>query len=52
MCFMSGCKISIKKIQKVCGCTADGIVGPKTLKALNNANSKAVFDRLWKMREK
>ena len=51
MVWMSGLTTAIKKIQKACGCTADGIVGPKTLKALNNANSQAVFNRLWKMRE-
>lgn len=50
MVYMSGV-YAIKRIQKSLGCVADGIVGPKTLKALNNENSKAIFDRLWKMRE-
>ena len=51
MCWGSGAKTAIKKIQRCLGCDADGIVGPKTLAALNGENSKIIFQRLWTMRK-
>lgn len=37
----------IKNIQKILGVTADGIVGPKTLAAINNSNPSVLFERLY-----
>ncbi|MBR2772622.1 MAG: peptidoglycan domain protein [Bacteroidales bacterium] len=55
MCWGSGVVTSIKKIQSCLGITVDGIVGKKTLAALNGDNSvqyhKAVFEKLWEMRK-
>lgn len=42
--------IAIKKIQRVLGVTADGIVGKITLSAINNANQRELFGRLKEMR--
>lgn len=36
----------IKRPQKILGVTVDGIVGPKTLAAVNAADPKALFDKL------
>ena len=42
----------IKLPQKVLGVTQDGIVGEKTLSAINNyPNERELFDRLWSERE-
>lgn len=41
----------IKYPQKILGITADGIVGPKTLAAVNNANPDILFDSVYKARE-
>ena len=40
----------IKQIQRVCKVHTDGIVGPKTLAAINNANQRELFGRLWEHR--
>ena len=50
MCWGSGPITSIKKIQRTLGLKDDGIVGPKTLAALNADPHKEVFDKLWQMR--
>lgn len=54
MCWGSGSITAIKKIQSCLGLTVDGIVGAKTLAALNGDGSiqyhKQVFDKLWEMR--
>ena len=42
----------LKKVQQVAGVAADGIVGPKTLAAINNANQKELFTALWNRRKK
>lgn len=49
MLWMSGQITAIKKIQRTLGCTVDGIVGPKTLAALNK-DSEGNFAILWRMR--
>lgn len=41
----------IKQIQLVAGTTPDGIVGAKTLAAINNANQRQLFDKLWNKRK-
>ena len=41
----------IKIPQQVLGVTADGMVGPKTIAALNKCNEKEVFKKLWSARE-
>ena len=43
----------IKYPQQVLGVKVDGIVGPKTLAAINNyPNQKELFDKLWQRRKK
>lgn len=43
----------IKYPQKVLGVTDDGIVGPKTIAAINNyPNQKELFQKLWNRRKK
>ena len=42
----------IKYPQRVLGVTADGIVGPKTIAAINNyPNQKELFQKLWNRRK-
>ena len=41
----------IKKPQMLLGVAADGIVGPKTLAAVNSANPDDLFDSIYKARE-
>lgn len=50
MGFNSGVKNAIKRVQTALGCNADGIVGPKTLAALNATPSYEVFYKIWRMR--
>lgn len=52
MAFNSGVKNAIKRIQKCLGCSADGIIGPLTLRALNDENQQVVFNKIFEMREK
>lgn len=47
--WMSGFN-KIKIVQSLLGLKPDGIVGPKTLAALNNGNHKSVFDKIWQRR--
>jgi lysozyme family protein len=43
----------IKYPQQVLGVTADGVVGPKTISAINNyPNQKELFQKLWNRRKK
>lgn len=42
----------IKKVQEVAGVKPDGIVGVRTLAAINNANQRDLFTRLWNRRKK
>lgn len=46
----SGPKTSIRKVQACLGCKVDGIIGPKTLAALNAEPQEEVFNKIWKMR--
>jgi len=41
----------IKQIQLIAGTTPDGIVGAKTLAAINTANQRQLFDKLWNKRK-
>lgn len=50
MCWGSGAKTAIRKIQRCLGCEPDGIVGPKTLAALNAPNRAEIHAKLWEMR--
>lgn len=43
--------IAIKKIQTILGLNADGIVGEKTIAAINAADSSELFAKLWKCRK-
>lgn len=51
----SGTVTATKKVQACLGLTVDGVVGAKTLAALNGDGStqyhKAVFEKLWAMRK-
>lgn len=40
----------IKNVQRVVGVKQDGVVGPKTLAAVNNQDQRALFDRLMRER--
>ena len=42
----SGTKTSIKQVQRILNTTVDGVVGPKTLTAINSANPRELFDRI------
>lgn len=42
----------IKTIQKTCGAYPDGIVGPKTLEAINSQDPRVLFNKLWNRRKK
>lgn len=46
----SGTTNAIKRVQRLLGLTADGIVGPKTLAALNSGNPTLVFNNIWQVR--
>lgn len=46
----SGQGIGIKRVQNILGVTADGIVGPKTLNAINNADPKDLFTKVYNAR--
>lgn len=46
----SGQGIGIKRVQKILGITADGIVGPKTIAAVNSANSSDLFTKIYNAR--
>lgn len=48
--YNSGVKGAIRQVQKALGCVADGIIGPKTLAALNAENSEDVFQAIWTQR--
>lgn len=50
MCFMSGTITALKNVQKCLGCEPDGIIGNKTLAAINS-NPQKTFDMLFRMRE-
>lgn len=43
-------KHGITNVQRVLGVKQDGIVGPKTLSALNNSDRRALFDRIHRER--
>lgn len=47
----SGPKV-IKKVQKLLGVTADGVVGPKTLAAINGHSADALFGKIKETRTK
>lgn len=49
--YNSGVKTAIKNVQKYLGVVADGIIGPKTLGALNNIHPRTAFDSIKKLRE-
>lgn len=40
----------IKNIQKILGVVADGIVGPKTIAAINGANQELLFNKIYNAR--
>lgn len=46
----SGPTTAIKKVQAIVGTDADGIVGPKTLAAINSANQRQLFNKIKEAR--
>lgn len=48
----AGMKTSIKAVQRILGCTQDGIMGPITMGFINRANAKDLFDKLYAARKK
>lgn len=46
----SGPTIPVKALQQAMGTTADGIIGPSTLKAANQADASALYKRLYQSR--
>lgn len=49
--YNSGTKNVIRKVQQLIGVKDDGIIGPRTIAAINSANQKELFDRLKARRE-
>lgn len=49
-CVNSGA-VSIRKVQDLVGCKADGIVGPITLSLINTADARSLHERIWKARQ-
>lgn len=47
----SGAATAIKELQKIVGVTPDGIIGPKTLSAINKSNEQATIKNLLDVRE-
>ena len=50
--WMSGTTRVIKKVQKLLGVTADGIVGPKTLASINGHSEDSLFGKIKELRKK
>lgn len=50
MAWGSGSYWAIRKTQRAIGVKDDGIIGPKTLAALNAEPHEEVFDKIWNMR--
>lgn len=48
----SGSKTAIKMIQKIVGTKVDGVIGSKTLKAINSKDEKELFDECIEARRK
>lgn len=46
----SGTKTAIREVQKLLGVDVDGIVGPKTLAAINDAAPRELFDKIKEAR--
>ena len=47
----SGTGRSAKAIQKICGATQDGAIGPKTLALINTQNTDFVIEEFGKIRQ-
>lgn len=50
-CWISGPAI-IKKVQAIVAATPDGVVGPKTIAAINNQSAKMLFNKIQAERKK
>ena len=49
--YNSGPQTAIKKVQEILAIKIDGIIGPQTLKFINDADPKALFNKLKARRE-
>jgi len=50
MAYNSGCVTAIKKMQGVIGVVVDGLIGTKTLNAINNGNQESIFNKFKQVR--
>lgn len=48
-CVNSG-MVGLRKAQEIAGVKPDGIAGPKTLDAINGADARELFERIWNAR--
>lgn len=46
-----GMKTAIKTVQRILGCTQDGIMGPITMGFINRANARDLFNKLYEARK-
>ena len=49
-CWLSGAPTPTKTVQRIVGVTADGIIGMGTIKAINGANEKIMYQQLFTAR--
>jgi lysozyme family protein len=42
---------SIRLLQRSLGCVADGVIGPNTMKAINEADTKTLIDKFSAQKE-
>ena len=49
--YHSGPRVSIPRVQKILGVKADGVIGEKTLAAMNSADSLRLFTAVWNARK-
>lgn len=50
--YLSGSSRAIKKVQEILGLTVDGVIGTKTITAINSTEPKILFTKLKESREK
>lgn len=48
--WMSGVSVAAKTIQIIVGVKADGVIGPKSIAAINGCNQRQLFEKLYKAR--
>lgn len=43
--------VGVKRVQRLLGVTADGVVGPRTVAAINARPARQLFEEVWSLRE-